>query len=97
VQRPLILMFLGLAALAPVSAAEFSDAEVRERIVNLSVAAYRGNCPCPYHVDRAGRSCGARSAWSRAGGATPICYADEISADQVRQFRDRNGLQGARS
>lgn len=35
---------------------------------------YDGNCPCPYSLDASGNLCGARSAYSRTGGASPICY-----------------------
>lgn len=35
---------------------------------------YEGNCPCPYSLDVNGNVCGARSAYSRSGGASPICY-----------------------
>lgn len=33
-----------------------------------------GRCLCPYDLDRAGRRCGARSAYSRPGGARPVCF-----------------------
>ncbi|MDX2216921.1 MAG: YARHG domain-containing protein [Oculatellaceae cyanobacterium bins.114] len=33
-------------------------------------------CDCPYDVDAAGRQCGRRSAYSRPGGASPICYME---------------------
>jgi hypothetical protein len=33
-----------------------------------------GSCECPYDRDRRGRSCGARSAYSRAGGGEVVCY-----------------------
>lgn len=33
-----------------------------------------GSCQCPYDTDKRGRSCGARSAYSRPGGAAPACY-----------------------
>jgi hypothetical protein len=33
-----------------------------------------GSCDCPYDTDKRGRSCGARSAYSRPGGSSPICY-----------------------
>ena len=35
---------------------------------------YDGNCPCPYSLDVDGNICGERSAYSRSGGASPICY-----------------------
>ncbi|PSB22924.1 hypothetical protein C7B61_16475 [filamentous cyanobacterium CCP1] len=37
-------------------------------------AARQGSCDCPYDVDSAGRSCGGRSAYSRPGGSSPVCY-----------------------
>jgi len=66
-----------------------SDAKIRDLIVAESIASYPGNCPCPYNTDRAGRKCGARSAWSKPGGRSPTCYANEVTAEQVRQFRLR--------
>jgi hypothetical protein len=34
-------------------------------------------CECPYDNDKAGRSCGARSAYSRPGGSAPACYVGD--------------------
>ena len=83
------LIAAAIAALAISSQAEAreSDAQVRQRLIRESIAAYSGNCPCPYNTDRAGRSCGRRSAWSRAGGHAPLCYADDISQDMVERNR----------
>lgn len=67
---------IALAVSASPAAAQ-SNAEVQRRI-RQSVAAYPGSCPCPYSVDRAGRSCGARSAWSRRGGHAPLCYPSDV-------------------
>jgi hypothetical protein len=67
-----------------------SDDEVRESVVRESRARYSGNCPCPYNADRAGRACGGRSAWSRRGGETPICYANEVTDEQIKAWRARN-------
>lgn len=46
-----------------------SDEQIKEKIIQASVSAYPGNCPCPYHSARNGRQCGKRSAWSRVGKA----------------------------
>lgn len=54
-----------------------SDSAV-QRAIRQSIAAYSGSCPCPYSVDRAGRRCGARSAYSRPGGARPLCYPADV-------------------
>jgi hypothetical protein len=34
-------------------------------------------CPCPYDLDRRGNECGGRSAYSRPGGAAPVCYVEQ--------------------
>jgi hypothetical protein len=66
-----------------------SDAEIKKAIINDSIASYRGNCPCPYNTDRAGRRCGGRSAYSRPGGASPICYAKDVTQKMVDDYRKR--------
>jgi len=69
-----------------------TDDEVRDMMISRSIATYSGSCPCPYNADRAGRSCGRRSAYSRAGGATPLCYRNDISARMVESYRSANNL-----
>lgn len=63
----------------------------RDQIVSILIAnslrSYSGNCPCPYNVDRAGRSCGRRSAYSRPGGASPLCYRSDVSRAKIEAFR----------
>ena len=41
---------------------------------NSSNSLYSDSCPCPYSIARDGSTCGARSAYSRAGGTSPQCY-----------------------
>jgi hypothetical protein len=78
-----------LTATASVTEARssLSDTQIRQRIIAESIASYPGKCPCPYNRDRNGSSCGGRRAWSRAGGASPICYPNEISKAQVESWR----------
>lgn len=64
-----------------------SDDAIRRAIIEQSIASYYGSCPCPYNVDRAGRSCGRRSAYSRPGGRSPICYPEDVTAGMVARFR----------
>lgn len=71
-------------------AGEMTDLEVRAAIVRESVASYPGSCACPESSDAAGRRCGARSAYSKPGGAKPICYVHEITDEQVKKFRARH-------
>jgi len=68
-----------------------TDAEIKRAIISESIANYRGSCPCPYNTDRAGRKCGARSAYSRPGGASPLCYEKDVTQKMVDDYRKRTG------
>jgi hypothetical protein len=91
--RPIRLTFLVVALIAAwgqqSKKSDKTDAEIRQEIITESIARYRGNCPCPYNVDRAGRRCGARSAYSRPGGASPICYDKDVTQRMVDDYRKR--------
>ena len=50
-------------------------------------SSYSGNCACPYDTASDGSRCGARSAWSRSGGASPICYASDSSSSSNSRLR----------
>lgn len=72
---------------ACVTVAEATDTEIKEHLVLKSIAGYSGSCACPFNTDRGGRRCGARSAYSRPGGASPLCYAADVSEGAVKTFR----------
>lgn len=78
---------LAFGALASPATARQSDAEIRQQIVRESIAAYSGNCPCPYNVASNGSRCGGRSAYSRPGGESPKCYPGDVSAAEVAARR----------
>jgi hypothetical protein len=69
---------------------EKTDAVIKQAIIGQSIANYVGNCPCPYNRDRAGRRCGARSAYSRPGGASPLCYDADVTPKMVADYRKTN-------
>lgn len=64
-----------------------SDSDIRTLIIERSLNSYPGSCPCPYNIDRAGRRCGGRSAYSRPGGAAPLCYPSDVTDADVQRFR----------
>lgn len=41
-----------------------SDDQIRQLIIEDSIASYPGVCACPFNSARNGSSCGRRSAWS---------------------------------
>ncbi|APG18152.1 hypothetical protein Y71_12820 [Kosakonia radicincitans DSM 16656] len=66
-----------------------SDAQVKKAIIAESIAQYPGPCACPYNQARNGSACGRRSAWSKQGGYSPLCYPDDVSKEQVKAWRER--------
>jgi hypothetical protein len=76
-----------LVLLSPAVARPMSDTEARKAIIQEFLAAYPGPCPCPYNVARNGSSCGRRSAYSRPGGYSPICYDRDVTDAMIRQYR----------
>lgn len=87
--RRLIAGLLYLTLSSSAAATELSDQQIRQALIQQSIAAYPGNCPCPYNIDRAGRQCGRRSAYSKQGGYSPLCYATDITPEMIASFRNR--------
>ena len=83
------LIVFGLAGTVFPQEQTRTDAEIRRILISQSLARYSGSCPCPYNTDRAGRRCGGRSAHSRAGGASPLCYDRDITDEMVEAYRKR--------
>ena len=68
---------------------KLSDAKIKKLLMERSIAYYSGSCPCPDYRDRGGRRCGRRSAYSRPGGASPLCYPSDVTKQMVRDYRER--------
>jgi hypothetical protein len=72
---------------APAKRPALTDAQVALKIVAMSRAQYAGPCGCPDDVDRAGRSCGRRSAYSRPGGKYVYCYPHDVTQGMIADYR----------
>lgn len=70
-------------------AALFDRDQIVQEIIQRSLAGYSGNCPCPYNRMRNGRSCGGNSAYSKPGGASPLCYPSDVSQAMIDRYVDR--------
>ncbi|MFX3679914.1 MAG: SH3 domain-containing protein [Hyphomicrobiales bacterium] len=66
-----------------------SDSEIVQILIRQSIARYSGSCPCPYNTDRGGRRCGGRSAHSRPGGASPLCFPGDVTPQMIARYRAR--------
>lgn len=88
-----VLFGITVLLLASSASAEQSDAQVRQEIIKESIAAYKATghpCACPFDLMRNGRECGGVSAYSRPGGASPLCYPKDVSDAQVHDWRRRH-------
>jgi hypothetical protein len=83
------------AALPPIDKREaqvLSAVAIAALIVKESRSAYYATghpCACPDDRMRNGHACGGRSAYSRPGGATPLCYPTDVSAEMIGNYRAR--------
>ena len=66
-----------------------TNTEISTLIIQQSIRSYSGNCPCPYNTDRRGSSCGRRSAYSRIGGRSPLCYPENVTPQMIQSFKSR--------
>jgi hypothetical protein len=76
----------------PEGAAVISTAAIAALIVKESRSAYYATgrpCACPDDRMRNGHVCGGRSAYSRPGGAAPLCYPSDVTAGQISEYRAR--------
>ena len=85
--RVVCVLLIAFSSIAIATSAELSDDEIRALLIKQSQASYPGNCPCPYSLDRAGRRCGARSAYSKQGGYTLLCYDRDVTKQMIEAFR----------
>ncbi len=66
-----------------------SDDEIARRIIAESIASYPGPCACPFNTTRNGSACGRRSAYSKPGGHSPVCYRDDVTPEDIARYRKR--------
>lgn len=89
---PTLTLSVVLAAIAPAVAQRASDDDIKRQMIAESIAGYRGACPCPDNRMANGARCGGRSAYSRPGGATVLCYPSDITPPMIEEWRRRKGL-----
>ncbi|MCD6035683.1 MAG: hypothetical protein K0R63_1424 [Rickettsiales bacterium] len=64
-----------------------TDEQIKEEIIQNSLSQYSGGCPCPYSINKAGRTCGKRSAYSRPNGEKPICYPKDVTKSMLELYK----------
>ena len=83
------LLFVILVSMVGLVQAETNE-EIKQELIRQSISSYSGSCPCPYNVTRNGSRCGGRSAYSRPGGYSPLCYPSDVTNDMIMKYRNQN-------
>ncbi len=66
------------------------DVAIVALIISGSIAAYKAMgrpCACPSDLTRNGQRCGGRSAWSKPGGARPLCFPSDVTPDMISAYK----------
>jgi hypothetical protein len=72
--------------------AALTAAAIAALLVQTSRQAYYATghpCACPDDLMRNGRRCGNKGAYRRPGGASPLCYAADITPGMIAKYRKR--------
>jgi len=72
--------------------AALTAAAITAIIIQVSRDQYHAGgrpCACPDDTARNGSACGGRSAYSRPGGAAPLCYPSDVTAAMIDSYRQR--------
>jgi hypothetical protein len=75
-------------AVQPKARPTVAGLDIKSQVVAASIYGYERtahNCPCPYSKDG---SCNGVSAWDRRGGAEPRCYKSEVTAKDMKHWRE---------
>ncbi|MBA7845892.1 hypothetical protein HV213_21275 [Klebsiella sp. RHBSTW-00484] len=83
----LVSVCIFMSDIAVAKSTQLTDDQVKQQIIDDSIASYPGVCACPFNRARNGSSCGRRSAWSKAGGYAPVCYKKEVTKEMINDWR----------
>ena len=88
-----LVVVCACAGAAAQRAPALTEAQIREKIVQESVSAYMATgrpCACPYNLMRNGAACGGRSAYSKPGGAAPLCYPKDVGDGMIADWKRKH-------
>jgi hypothetical protein len=84
------LALFGIAIPATAQSVALTDGDIADIMVRESRNQYHATgkpCACPDDSARNGSACGGRSAYSRPGGASPLCYRSDVTAAMMDVYR----------
>jgi hypothetical protein len=77
--KPFVFIFLLACSLLASATETLTDDQIKQLIINESIASYPSVCACPYSA--------ARSAYSKPGGYDPICYKSEVTNQMLANYK----------
>ena len=75
-------------ACAQSNAAELTDSQIKDILVNSSIALYDGACASPTSIDNRGKACGDRSAYKKEGHGGVLCSRSDVKPEMVKKYRE---------
>ncbi|QWE31582.1 hypothetical protein [Polynucleobacter sp. Adler-ghost] len=88
----LILTMIMIGSSLAMADDKISDDEIKTVLIQQSIQAYGGECPCPYSKSPKGVQCGLNSAYSKIDRFTILCYSSNVTQKMIKEYRDKNGL-----
>ena len=78
-----------MSSVAPAVARDAQSDATARSIIRDCAAIYHSRRPCACPEDRArnGSRCGRRSAYTRPGGARPLCYVTDVTEGEIADYR----------
>lgn len=83
----LVAVFIASMVFAINNTHPLTDSEIKNLIIKESISKYHGNCPCPYNRASNGTRCGKRSAYSKSGGYSTMCYESDITEEIINNYK----------
>jgi hypothetical protein len=81
--RLFIIISLTMFSFSSFSFTKEEISAAKKKMIQQSINSYSGSCPCPYNTTKRGHRCGKRSAYSKPGGASPLCYERDIAEESA--------------
>jgi hypothetical protein len=86
---PVIALVLAVTVSAS-AAPPMSDEAIADALIQQSTERYWATgdrCACPDNLSASGWPCGRQSVYSRLGGASPMCYRNQVTPHMILQWR----------
>ena len=93
--KKIFTIFVLSSAFINLSYSKESVEEKIQKIIYDSISSYSGKCACPYQMKANNTRCGKNSAYSKPGGAEPICYPSDVTSEVIEAFDKKNNSQSS--